>query len=689
MDVNVLAPVLTIVVSVGLGCLLALFPGGSRRLGGLIRTFAVAAALSVVVLHLVPHALHRVGLAGLAVVVAGYLATPLIERAVARSVRTGQLRGANVRLEAAFAALLVHRLGDGAAMAVGQRHGISLLLALGAHSIPVVTFVVIAFGKSRGMRHGLLRALGMAVASLVGVGVIEVFPSLTLGAAGGYVDAVVAGTLLHVVAHELRTDPPEGAGTKLVDFAAAVLGVATCVLPELAMHSGQEHVVHTHGAVGSAELAATALELGLEMAPLLLLGLLLAALLQGLAVHFPRGALRDRGVLGGALRGSVLSMLTPLCSCSVISISRSLGAGGVAPALVAAFLVATPELGLETLLVTGQLLGWPLAAARLGGALLLAVGAGLVVGVVVTRARRRAPLSAGPEPGARSTGGGARLDAAGDHDHDAPPRLTAGVIAQLAHVASEEKLARRFVHALDELVVHVGGWLAVGVAVATYLRCLVPESGLVFLNGSVSQLGVLTVVALPAYVCAPAATPVAAVLIEKGLGPGPVLAGVLLGSTLNLVGLRLLREMYGGRAALGVAVLAVAVTWSLGLGLDGIAGSLPWVAPGVQDPAGLAGIAHDHLAHAADHLAHAADETLLPPLAERPLAWGALGVLLVLGLRTSWQVGIRAWLANVFEPRHEGHAHVHVHAHCADSPSHEHEWEQWHAHEHSDAGDSA
>ena len=61
-------------------------------------------------------------------------------------------------------------------------------------------------------------------------------------------------------------------------------------------------------------------------------------------------------------------------------------------------------------------------------------------------------------------------------------------------------------------------------------------------------------------------------------------------------------------------------------------------------------------------------------------AWLALGVLGVLGVKTSWQVGIRAWLANVFEPRHEGHAHVHVHAHC-DEPPRSHEWDQWHSHD--------
>ena len=70
--------------------------------------------------------------------------------------------------------------------------------------------------------------------------------------------------------------------------------------------------------------------------------------------------------------------------------------------------------------------------------------------------------------------------------------------------------------------------------------------------------------------------------------------------------------------------------------------------------------------------------------ANQPAAWVALVILVGFGLKTSWHVGIRAWLANVFEPRHEGHVHVHVHEHCAEHlhphPA-SHEWGQWHSHD--------
>jgi hypothetical protein len=54
---------------------------------------------------------------------------------------------------------LLHRFGDGVAMSV-DGHGYGVLWALGAHEIPIVALVTLAFA-----RRGLRVALGRAAAS--------------------------------------------------------------------------------------------------------------------------------------------------------------------------------------------------------------------------------------------------------------------------------------------------------------------------------------------------------------------------------------------------------------------------------------------------------------------------------------------------------------------------------------------
>ena len=71
-------------------------------------------------------------------------------------------------------------------------------------------------------------------------------------------------------------------------------------------------------------------------------------------------------------------------------------------------------------------------------------------------------------------------------------------------------------------------------------------------------------VAMPAYVCAASATPVAAVLLLKGISPGAVLVGLLLGPATNVATLGVLKEAYGGRSVL-IGTLGIALA-TIGIG---------------------------------------------------------------------------------------------------------------------------
>ncbi len=74
---------------------------------------------------------------------------------------------------------------------------------------------------------------------------------------------------------------------------------------------------------------------------------------------------------------------------------------------------------------------------------------------------------------------------------------------------------------------------------------------------------VMVVVGLPMYICATASTPIAAVLILKGVSPGAALVFLLVGPATNMASLSVLTGLLGKRAVLiylasiaGVSVLA-------------------------------------------------------------------------------------------------------------------------------------
>lgn len=162
-----------------------------------------------------------------------------------------------------------------------------------------------------------------------------------------------------------------------------------------------------------------------------------------------------------------------------------------------------------------------------------------------------------------------------------------------------------------------------------------------------ASLAVVLAHLLPeADVCAASATPLAAVLIAKGLSPGAVLVGLLLGPPTNVATLAFVRTTYGIRATALCLSAVVSLAWAFALLTNRV---LPVI---------------DVHAHAA-----AARETHgLPTLAGGVL----LAVLLV---RSIWLAGARSWLASLGDGHSHDHDHAHAHDHDRDSsrdPTHEH-----------------
>ena len=61
----------------------------------------------------------------------------------------------------------------------------------------------------------------------------------------------------------------------------------------------------------------------------------------------------------------VIGLPFPICSCGVVPLYRTLVAKGAPPAAAMAFLVATPELGLDAILLSIPLLGPDVTVLRL------------------------------------------------------------------------------------------------------------------------------------------------------------------------------------------------------------------------------------------------------------------------------------------------------------------------------------
>ncbi|MCB9916632.1 MAG: SO_0444 family Cu/Zn efflux transporter [Planctomycetes bacterium] len=397
----------------------------------------------------------------------------------------------------------------------------------------------------------------------------EISASL-LGLACGTFLYVAACDLLPEVFHQLERRTPR--------LVALVAGIAsTALVPHELEDSWRESL--------PVELALGSWDVFLAMAPYLVLGFLAAGLLsQWLSTRRLARGLAHENLRSVAL-ASVVGAPLPLCSCSVLPVAAALRRAGASKGATSAFLVATPETGVDSVSVTLGLFDPLMAVVRPIASVLSALLTGLGVSLFARSGaddEPRAGLAAEADPAsggaddAPSCCGDAAVDSSDDAAasccgddaaasccDDAPPQRTRGFLARVLHYA--------FVEMFDDLA----GALAVGLVLSGLITALVPEEALTggLLSGGAGLVAML-VVGIPVYVCAASSTPIAAALVLKGLSPGAALVFLLAGPATNLATLVVMARTLGKRGVLVHLGVLAAVTLALGFALDGLYAAL-------------------------------------------------------------------------------------------------------------------
>lgn len=212
-----LFPLLVGVVAVAFGALLALGPPAGEKSIGPIRILSVVAALFVIGWHLMPEAVHALGVWSVVAFGIGLIGPKALETIMERVTEKARHHHdapagggtSHTALEIGYVGLIVHRFGDGLSMGAYARvpgspsAGAPVLLAFAAHIVPVTTVMVLAALAAKGRKVAVYYAIGLGVA--VAAGVLLATAALTELSSGiePWISAVVAGLLLHVVVHSV------------------------------------------------------------------------------------------------------------------------------------------------------------------------------------------------------------------------------------------------------------------------------------------------------------------------------------------------------------------------------------------------------------------------------------------------------------------------------------------------------
>jgi len=206
---------------------------------------------------------------------------------------------------------------------------------------------------------------------------------------------------------------------------------------------------------------------------------------------------------------------------------------GASRAATTAFLLSTPQTGVDSLLVTYALLGPVFAAFRPIAALVSGMFGGALVLLVGESKQERAAEEA------------------------SPPVCNE---ACCTDTSNRHFLLRALNYGLVALPRDVGVALLVGVAIAGGIGVLAkPDLLHVYLGGGIVSILLLMAAGVPVYVCATASAPIAAGFIHMGASPGAALAFLITGAATNPATFTTVWKILGRRTAL-VYLATVAVS---------------------------------------------------------------------------------------------------------------------------------
>ncbi len=278
-----------------------------------------------------------------------------------------------------------------------------------------------------------------------------------------------------------------------------------------------------------------------EMSPWLLGGFLFAGF-AGVLIPKPwvvkvMGKSRGwRGIVNACLLGVPL----PVCSCGTLALAAGLRKAGAGKGATAAFLISTPQTGIDSIAATYALMGPVFAVARP----LAALATGIVGGLAVDRVAAKEDDPPPQKTCCCCGGGGHAVRAPVPETLTAPGNFVLRVL-KLAYVDILGRIARP---------------LAIGLLVSAAVTVFVPENFFVEMLGGRTylEMPLMVLVGFPMYVCSTASIPIAASLILKGVSPGAAFVFLMVGPAINAASIATVAPLVGKRAAmLYGAVIAV------------------------------------------------------------------------------------------------------------------------------------
>jgi uncharacterized membrane protein YraQ (UPF0718 family) len=251
------------------------------------------------------------------------------------------------------------------------------------------------------------------------------------------------------------------------------------------------------------------------------------------------------------LKASLMGIPLPICSCGVVPVSIGLRKQGASKGATTAFMISTPETGVDSISITYALLDPVMTVIRPISAFITAFTAGIIVNLLP--------------------------DNSTNNDSFKENNCTCSSKQQESEscCASKPTVYKRaissFSFAFQDLLSDIGTLLMVGFIIAGTITYFVPDGFIENnLGAGIKPMLIMLVVGIPLYVCATASTPIVAALAMKGLSPGAAIVFLLAGPATNAATITVVANLLGKKVAVVYVVTIASVSLLIGYAVNSI-----------------------------------------------------------------------------------------------------------------------
>ncbi len=257
---------------------------------------------------------------------------------------------------------------------------------------------------------------------------------------------------------------------------------------------------------------------------------------------------------GSVLKAALFGIPIPMCCCGTVPFALGLRKQGASRGATTAFLISTPETGVDSIAITYALLGPLFAVYRPIAAFFSAIFAGFLENIFNKDEDTIGLGQQDPEPscGCDSCPSGGES------------------VANNSILPLKERFGNSIKYAFGDLLGDIGKWLLIGLFISGIISYAVPDDFFSrYLGGGFISYIVMLVMGIPIYICATSSTPLAAALILKGMSPGAALIFLLAGPATNAATMAVVGSTMGKRSLViylsSIAVAAVICGYILDL----------------------------------------------------------------------------------------------------------------------------